>query len=69
MLTPVAIAAGRKLSDRLFGNKPGKLDYTNIPSVIFSHPVAGSIGLAEHEAIAKYGADDIKIYQSKVRIC
>ncbi|KAJ1553087.1 hypothetical protein HK405_008993, partial [Cladochytrium tenue] len=43
MLTPVAIAAGRRLSDRLFGGKAGaKLDYANIPSVIFSHPTAGS---------------------------
>ncbi|KAJ3273212.1 hypothetical protein HDV01_004714 [Terramyces sp. JEL0728] len=66
MLTPAAIAAGRKLSERLFNNKPdSKLDYSNIPSVIFSHPTAGSVGLPEHEAIAKYGKENIKIYQSK----
>ena len=66
MLTPVAIAAGRKLAARLFNNLPNsKLDYSNIPSVIFSHPVAGSVGLAEHEAIEKYGKDNLKIYQSK----
>lgn len=61
----MAIAAGRRLSDRLFGGKTGsKLDYSNIPSVVFSHPTCGSIGLSEQEAIAKYG-QDIKIYQSR----
>jgi glutathione reductase (NADPH) len=69
MLTPVAIAAGRRLSDRLFGGKDGsKLDYENIPSVIFSHPTAGSIGLPEHVAVEKYGAENLKIYQSKVSL-
>ena len=67
MLTPVAIAAGRKLSERLFNNKPySKLDYSNIPSVIFSHPTAGSVGLSEEAAIQKYGKENIKVYQSKV---
>lgn len=67
MLTPVAIAAGRKLSERLFNNKPtSKLSYDDIPSVIFSHPVAGSIGLSEAAAIGKFGKENIKIYQSKV---
>ncbi|KAJ3346869.1 Glutathione reductase [Entophlyctis luteolus] len=63
-LTPVAIAAGRKLSDRLFGGKPNaKLDYNNIPSVIFSHPTCGSVGLTEAEARAKF--PDVKIYRTK----
>ncbi|KAJ3056468.1 Glutathione reductase [Rhizophlyctis rosea] len=65
-LTPVAIAAGRRLSDRLFGGMEGrKLDYSNIPSVIFSHPPAGSVGLSQPEAEEKYGKDNVKIYQSK----
>ncbi|KAK6200026.1 glutathione reductase [Scheffersomyces amazonensis] len=67
-LTPVAIAAGRKLSNRLFGGEiyiKDKLDYENIPSVIFSHPEAGSIGLSTKEAKAKYGEENIKIYNSK----
>lgn len=67
-LTPVAIAAGRKLSNRLFSAKAefseDKLDYTNIPSVIFSHPEAGSIGLSQKEAEKEYGADNIKVYKS-----
>ncbi|KAJ3158731.1 Glutathione reductase [Geranomyces michiganensis] len=66
MLTPVAIAAGRRLSDRLFGNKPNsKLSYQNIPSVIFSHPTAGSCGLSENEANKQFGEKNVKIYQSK----
>lgn len=67
-LTPVAIAAGRKLSNRLFGPEQyrnDKLDYTNVPSVVFSHPEAGSIGLTEDEAIKQYGKDNIKVYTSK----
>lgn len=67
-LTPVAIATGRKLSNRLFGPeqfKNQKQDYENVPSAIFSHPEAGSIGLSEAEAVEKFGKDDIKIYQTK----
>jgi len=66
LLTPVAIAAGRKLSNRLFGGKEGdKLDYNNIPSVVFSEPPIGTTGLTEPEARAKFGDDKVKIYQSK----
>lgn len=64
-LTPVAIAAGRRLSDRLFGGKSdAKLEYENIPSVVFAHPEVGSCGLTEPEAREKYGSDNIKIYQT-----
>jgi glutathione reductase (NADPH) len=64
-LTPVAIAAGRKLGDRLFGGEKfsnSKLDYTNIPSVVFAHPEIGSIGLTEPEAVEKFGKENLKIY-------
>lgn len=65
-LTPVAIAAGRRLSDRLFGGqKDAHLDYENICSVVFSHPPSGSVGLSEEEARQKYGSDQIKIYQTR----
>ena len=64
-LTPMAIAAGRRLSDRLFGNIPqAKASYENVPTVVFSHPPIGTIGLTEPEAVAKYGADHLKIYKS-----
>lgn len=66
LLTPVAIAAGRRLSNRLFGPekfKNDKLDYGNIPTVVFSHPTIGTVGLTEAEAREKYG-DQVKIYKS-----
>ncbi|KAK5133975.1 GTP-binding protein gtr1 [Meristemomyces frigidus] len=62
-LTPVAIAAGRRLSDRLFGGQTdAHLDYTNIPSVVFAHPEVGSIGLTEPQARDKFGDENIKVY-------
>ncbi len=65
-LTPVAIAAGRQLAERLFNNKPdARLEYENIPTVIFSHPPIGTVGLAEHQAVAEYGAQNLKIYHSR----
>lgn len=64
-LTPVAIASGRKLSDRLFGGvKDAHLEYENIPSAVFAHPEVGSIGLPEPEARKKYGDENIKVYQT-----
>jgi glutathione reductase (NADPH) len=65
-LTPVAIAAGRRLADRLFGKQPEScLDYNNISTVIFSHPPIGTVGLSEQEAINRYGKEQIKIYQTR----
>ncbi len=64
-LTPVAIAAARRLSERLFNNQPeSRLDYDNIPTVVFSHPPIGTVGLTEAEARERYG-DGIKVYQSR----
>lgn len=64
-LTPVAVKAGRQLSERLFNNQAdAKLDYTDVATVVFSHPVIGSVGLTEEKAIAKYGEENIKVYKS-----
>jgi glutathione reductase (NADPH) len=64
-LTPVAVAAGRRLADRLFGGMEGRhLDYANIPSVIFTHPPLGSCGLSEHDARARHG-DGVKVYETE----
>ncbi|KAE9533326.1 glutathione-disulfide reductase [Ursidibacter arcticus] len=64
-LTPVAVAAGRRLSERLFNNKPNEhLDYNLVPTVVFSHPPIGTIGLTEPQAIEQYGAENIKVYKS-----
>ncbi len=63
-LTPVAIAAGRRLADRLYGGMEGRhLDYKLVPTVIFSHPPMGTIGMTEDEARAEYG-DDVRVYQA-----
>jgi glutathione reductase (NADPH) len=65
-LTPVAVAAGRRLAERLFNNKPYEhLDYSNIATVVFSHPVIGTVGMTEPEAIAEYGEAQVKIYNSQ----
>ena len=65
-LTPVAVAAGRRLCERLFNNKPYEhLDYTNIATVVFSHPVIGTVGLSEKDAIAEYGDEQVKVYNSQ----
>uniref|UniRef100_A0A9J8CWB5 glutathione-disulfide reductase n=1 Tax=Cyprinus carpio carpio TaxID=630221 RepID=A0A9J8CWB5_CYPCA len=63
LLTPVAIAAGRKLAHRLFeGKADSKIDYNNIPTVVFSHPPIGTVGLTEDEAIKTWGKDNVKVY-------
>ena len=66
-LTPVAVKAGRTLSERLFNKElPDdlKMDYSLVPTVVFSHPPIGTIGLTEQEAISQYGEENVKIYQS-----
>ena len=64
-LTPVAIKAGRTLSERLFNGKTtAKMDYSTIPTVVFSHPAIGTVGLTEEQAIKEYGQDQIKVYKS-----
>jgi glutathione reductase (NADPH) len=63
-LTPVAIAAGRRLADRLFGGQSERrLDYENIASVVFSHPPVGTVGLSEAEARARHG-DAVQVFTS-----
>ena len=64
-LTPVAIAAGRRLSDRLFGGQADRhLDYHNIPTVVFGHPPIGTVGLTEQQARENYGDDNVTVFKS-----
>ncbi len=66
-LTPVAIAAARRLMDRLFGGRTGaKLDYANVPTVVFSHPPLGTVGLTEEQARERHG-EAVKVYTSRFR--
>jgi glutathione reductase (NADPH) len=65
-LTPMAIAAGRRLADRVFGGiANSKVSYELVPTVVFSHPTIGTIGMTEKQALAKYGQDNIKVYKSR----
>ncbi|KAL9188986.1 hypothetical protein ACHAXT_011476, partial [Thalassiosira profunda] len=68
-LTPMAIAAGRRLADRMFSGKPedkvAKVSYEFVPTVVFSHPTIGTCGLTEPQAIEKYGEGNVKCYKSK----
>jgi glutathione reductase (NADPH) len=65
-LTPVAIAAGRRLADRVFGGMTDRhLSYDVIPSVVFSHPPIGTVGLSEDEARRRYPSEPVRIYQSE----
>jgi glutathione reductase (NADPH) len=65
-LTPVAIAASRRLMDRLFGgDAEARLDYANVPSVVFSHPPIGSVGLSESAAREHHGT--VKVYRAGFR--
>jgi glutathione reductase (NADPH) len=58
-LTPMAIAAGRRLADRIFGGMPeAKTSYQNVPTVVFSHPPIGTCGLTEKQAVEKYGSEN-----------
>lgn len=64
-LTPVAVAAGRKLADRLYGGQPdARLDYENIASVVFTHPPVGTVGLSEPEAVDRFG-DAVTVYETQ----
>lgn len=63
-LTPVAIAAGRKLAERLFAGKDdSRVDYSNIPSVVFAHPPIATVGLTEAAAREQY-ANAVTVYQT-----
>lgn len=66
-LTPVAIAAARRLMDRLFGGEPeARLDYETIPTVVFAQPALGMVGLTEAEARERHG-DAVRVYGSQFR--
>jgi len=64
-LTPVALAEGRVLAEALFGEGKAKMDYTNIPTAVFSEPTIGTVGLTEEQARAGYG--DVDIYVSRFK--
>lgn len=65
-LTPVAIAAGRRVADRIYGGHAGRhLDYRLIPSVVFSHPPIATVGQTEAEAKQEHGDDAVTVYSAE----
>lgn len=64
-LTPVAIREGQAFADTVFGNKPHRVDYANIPSAVFSNPPMAGVGLTERQACEQYGSP--KIFTSDFR--
>jgi len=64
-LTPVAIREGQAFADTVFGKKPHRVDYENIPSAVFSHPPMAGVGLTEGQAKNKLGS--VKVYTSDFR--
>jgi glutathione reductase (NADPH) len=64
-LTPVAIREGHAFADTVFGGNPRTIDYSAIPSAVFSQPPLAGVGLTESEARRKYG--DVKVYTSDFR--
>lgn len=66
-LTPVALAEGMALAHQLYGDQPRPVDYDNIPTVVFSHPNIGTVGLSEEAAKERFGEQDIALYKSDFR--
>jgi glutathione reductase (NADPH) len=66
MLTPVATKAGIILAERLFNNRPElKMDFTCVPTVMFTHPPMGSIGMTEEKALDAYGPNGYTVFKDK----
>jgi glutathione reductase (NADPH) len=64
-LTPVAIREGHAFADSVFGGNPRTIDYSIIPTAVFSNPPIAGVGMTEEEARATYS--DVKVYKSDFR--
>ena len=64
-LTPVAIREGQAFADTVFGDNPRTIDYSCIPSAVFSQPPLAAVGLTEGQARETYGS--IRVYSSDFR--
>ena len=68
-LTPLAIAAARRLMDRLYGGREARLDQNDMPTVVFSHPPIGKVGLTEDEARAQHGDERARLPRRRSGRC
>jgi len=64
-LTPVAIREGQAFADTFFGKQPSQVDYSCIPSAVFSHPPLAGVGLTEGQARNRLGS--VKTFTSDFR--
>ncbi|NXD07280.1 TRXR2 reductase, partial [Nothocercus nigrocapillus] len=63
-LTPTAIAAGKLLARRLFGQSSELMDYDNVPTTVFTPLEYGCVGLSEEKAVQCYGSDNIEVFHA-----
>jgi glutathione reductase (NADPH) len=66
-LTPVAIDEGRAFADTVYGNKPRQVSHNLVAMAVFSQPELATVGLSEEQAVARHGADGVKVYRAKFR--
>ena len=63
-LTPVAIKAGVRLARRLYSGSTEKMDYSLVPTTVFTPQEYGCIGMSEEQAIEMYGEENVEVYHS-----
>ena len=61
-LTPVALAEAMSLVEGLFGGTPRSVDYSHIPTAVFTNPNIGTIGYTEQAARARFAK--IRVYRT-----
>ena len=60
-LTPVAIREGAAFVETFYNDNPTKIDYSLIPTAVFTEPEIGTIGLSEEQAVKNYKNIDVYI--------
>ncbi|XP_047682906.1 thioredoxin reductase 2, mitochondrial isoform X2 [Prionailurus viverrinus] len=63
-LTPTAIMAGKLLARRLYGQSLDVMDYSNVPTTVFTPLEYGCVGLSEEEAMARHGEEHVEVYHA-----
>ena len=66
-LTPVAIDEGRAFADTVYGNKPRQVNHELVAMAVFSQPELATVGLSEEQAVARCGAEGVKVVRAKFR--